>query len=472
MVQQVDPLGYQVPIVVKEVGSPTPYFLRQWQNLLSIVSTLQQAVADIASITTLANGKIYIGNASNVATEVTPSGDVTIDNTGVTTIGVDKVTYAKMQNVSATQRVIGRNTSGAGDPEEVTASQVLDWVGSTRGSVLYRGASGWAALTPGTSGHVLTSAGAGADPAYAAASGGLSATLTSAHIYVGNGSNVATDVAVTGDVTINNAGVTAIGAGKVTEAMQVLADNTTQDVSTTKHGYAPKAPNSASKYLDGTGAWTSPSGSVGAAPTIVQTATDRSTTTGDTTLSPTFGANTTVGNYLVFLVTGFSNLAGSGAISVSTPAITSFFFRDRGSTTANQGVWVFVWKVASAATAYTVTVGSPNGGESVLVLELDNLNKVEARAYQPTISGATIQTSLTIQKGALNILISENDNDTGAIVSQTSGLTTLYSGHGTVNHAGYFFNIGDTLQGANITITYTSNPTAGNSVLGQIILAA
>ena len=37
-------------------------------------------------------------------------------------------------------------------------------------------------------------------------------TLTSAHLLVGNGSNVATDTAVTGDVTISNAGVTAIKA--------------------------------------------------------------------------------------------------------------------------------------------------------------------------------------------------------------------------------------------------------------------
>lgn len=44
--------------------------------------------------------------------------------------------------------------------------------------------------------------------------------LTSAHIYVGNASNVATDVEMTGDVTISNAGVTAIGANKVTLAMQ------------------------------------------------------------------------------------------------------------------------------------------------------------------------------------------------------------------------------------------------------------
>ena len=44
-----------------------------------------------AGITTLAEGKIYLGNASNVATEVTPSGDVTITNAGVTAIGTGKV---------------------------------------------------------------------------------------------------------------------------------------------------------------------------------------------------------------------------------------------------------------------------------------------------------------------------------------------------------------------------------------------
>ncbi len=45
------------------------------------------------------------------------------------------------------------------------------------------------------------------------------AALTSAHILVGSAGNVATDVAVTGDITIDNAGVTAIGTGKVTSTM-------------------------------------------------------------------------------------------------------------------------------------------------------------------------------------------------------------------------------------------------------------
>jgi hypothetical protein len=44
------------------------------------------------------------------------------------------------------------------------------------------------------------------------------ATLTSANILVGNSSNVATSVAVTGDVTISNTGVTAISSGVVVNA--------------------------------------------------------------------------------------------------------------------------------------------------------------------------------------------------------------------------------------------------------------
>ena len=98
----------------------------------------------------------------------TPSSGTLTNCTGLPTGGlVDAaVTLAKMADL-ATQRVVGRNTGSTGVPEAVTASQVVDWIGSTRGSVLYRGASGWAALTPGTAGYAIVSGGAGADPAYA-----------------------------------------------------------------------------------------------------------------------------------------------------------------------------------------------------------------------------------------------------------------------------------------------------------------
>lgn len=49
-------------------------------------------------------------------------------------------------------------------------------------------------------------------------SSGLSSTLTSGYIFVGNGSNVATGVAVTGDITVSNAGVVAIASGVIVNA--------------------------------------------------------------------------------------------------------------------------------------------------------------------------------------------------------------------------------------------------------------
>lgn len=64
-----------------------------------------------------------------------------------------------------------------------------------------------------------------------------------------------------GDVTVSGAGATwTIDAGAVTEAKQTLADNTTNDVSTSKHGYAPKAPNDTTKFLRGDATWAVPPG--------------------------------------------------------------------------------------------------------------------------------------------------------------------------------------------------------------------
>lgn len=89
-------------------------------------------------------------------------------NLGLGTVStLNTVAYSNIQDVSTTSRILGRKTAGAGVIEELTASDALDFVGTTQGSVLYRGASSWAALTPGTSGQVLSTNGAGADPTWA-----------------------------------------------------------------------------------------------------------------------------------------------------------------------------------------------------------------------------------------------------------------------------------------------------------------
>jgi hypothetical protein len=99
-------------------------------------------------------------------------GDITVSDSGATwTIENGAVSYAKMQDVSATQRVIGRNSAGAGDPQEVTLSQLLDWVGSAaNGDILIRSGGAWTRLAVGSNGQVLTVA--SGLPAWAASSGG------------------------------------------------------------------------------------------------------------------------------------------------------------------------------------------------------------------------------------------------------------------------------------------------------------
>ena len=59
--------------------------------------------------------------------------------------------------------------------------------------------------------------------------------------------------------SISTSGVPALS--QPAESDLSFTDITTNDVSTTKHGFAPKSPNDATRYLDGTGAYSVPAGS-------------------------------------------------------------------------------------------------------------------------------------------------------------------------------------------------------------------
>jgi len=83
-----------------------------------------------SSTPTLNNGQIYVGDASNAAQSVAMSGDTTISNTGVVTIGVDKVTYDKMQDT--TQAALLGNQSGAGTVAEIPIVEAYIPAGATR----------------------------------------------------------------------------------------------------------------------------------------------------------------------------------------------------------------------------------------------------------------------------------------------------------------------------------------------------
>jgi hypothetical protein len=67
----------------------------------------------------------------------------------------------------ATASVLANTSGSSAAPVATTVSNLLDSVfGSARGDVLYRGATGWAALVPGTSGQFLATGGATGDPSW------------------------------------------------------------------------------------------------------------------------------------------------------------------------------------------------------------------------------------------------------------------------------------------------------------------
>ena len=69
----------------------------------------------------LTDGKILVGNASNIAAPVNLSGDITMTNAGVTSIASSAVTFAKMQNI-ATNKLLGRTSASTGAVEEIAMS--------------------------------------------------------------------------------------------------------------------------------------------------------------------------------------------------------------------------------------------------------------------------------------------------------------------------------------------------------------
>lgn len=75
--------------------------------------------------------------------------------------------------------------------------------------------------------------------------------------------DVQIDIVTPSDATKFLNGAATPAYAQVKDSDLSTSDITTNNVSTSKHGFAPKLPNDASKYLDGTGAYTVPSGGGG-----------------------------------------------------------------------------------------------------------------------------------------------------------------------------------------------------------------
>jgi len=83
---------------------------------------------------------------------------------------------------AAANTIFGNNTSGSAAPAYYGISSYLDTFGTTQGSILYRGATGWVVLAPGTSGYVLQTNGSGSNPTWTAVASGAAGANPTASV--------------------------------------------------------------------------------------------------------------------------------------------------------------------------------------------------------------------------------------------------------------------------------------------------
>jgi hypothetical protein len=170
-----------------------------------------------------------------------------------------------------------------------------------------------------------------------------------------------------GDITVSGSGATwTIDAGVVTEAKQVLADNTTNDVSTTKHGYVPKAPNLTHQWLRGDGTWAGSNMLIATLAGDQATAADVNPVT-LTNLVFTYAANSTYLIRIFALVSPTAATTGCGFqfdLSSAVTRIASLFYHQL----ANAGTLSGGHSIADDASV-GVSSGMPATGSYPVVLD-------------------------------------------------------------------------------------------------------
>lgn len=122
-------------------------------------------------LTTTTTGvvSIYGGTActNQFPRSLDASGAATCASVATDDLGANAVTLAKLAT-QANQTVLSNVSGGVAVPSANTLTATLDAIlGTTQGSVIYRSATGWVALGPGTAGQPLLSGGPAADPAFA-----------------------------------------------------------------------------------------------------------------------------------------------------------------------------------------------------------------------------------------------------------------------------------------------------------------
>lgn len=322
-----------------------------------------------------------------------------------------------------------------------TLSTALDLLGSTRGSILYRGALGWTQLIPGTAGWVLTTDGAGSDPYWAVGGGG------------GGGSGT----------------VTSIPDGSTNGVTWTVATRTTTPTFTFSLGAITPTTINGNTFTAGTGTLTLGAGKV-------LTGSNTLTFTGTDGSSVNFGTGGTVlysGGSYVSSLAGTANQitasAATGAVTLSIPAT----FIAPGSIAATTGVsgttgtfsTLTSGRVPFASTAglliddadmtfaidtLTVTKGVI-GGISSIANAITNANSVTSAAGTAlTLGTGTSGTAVTVASATNAVTAASTNTATSGTITNFS-ITPIYNqASGTAANTDLLINRTQTAVGSGV----------------------
>ena len=228
----------------------------------------------------------------------------------------------------------------------------------------------------------------------------------------------------------------------LTEAGQTLADNTTLNVSTTKHGYAPKLSNVSTEYLSGTGVYSTPAGGSTtpkvvihtifetlARFTIVNVDTGSSNLTGSPTygLRITTGANATSSSSCDIVA---PNL-GSSAAFANSPSFTSVLAGSTSGTDVQFFIGIGTLTTAGAGLTYTAVhigfkiVRAASGTRSLYATQADATTENASSALVTIADGTYAEAVLKVNSTtSVDYYYAVNGGALSSATNLTSNLPT------------------------------------------------